>query len=248
MFDFTVLLVTATFLTGIFAFIGYMKDFSGSMHAVSDFSKSIFPILLLVLFIRSFVIEPYRIPSGSMIPTLVVGDFIIVNKYEYGIRMPITNQLLFANKKPDYGDVIVFQYPLDKSINYIKRVIALPGDRIDYIDKQIFVNQKKSSHKKILKYQISKEDIGFGEIIEEKLFHNKHMILVDKKTFGQDFSYIVPKDTYFVLGDNRDNSNDSRYWGPVPEENLIGEAFMIWMFWNADSEYSLFDRIGISLN
>tara|TARA_Y100000590_G_scaffold59811_1_gene63609 strand:- start:5030 stop:5776 length:747 start_codon:yes stop_codon:yes gene_type:complete len=248
MFDFTVLLVTATLLTGIFSLFTYMKSIPESLYAICEFSKSIFPILLLVLFIRSFIIEPYRIPSGSMIPTLVVGDFILVNKYQYGIKMPITNQILYSNNNPDYGDVIVFQYPLDKRINYIKRVVALPGDRIDYINKQIFINHKKISHKIVSKNEISKKDIGSGKIIEEKLFNNEHMILVDKKTFGQDFSYIVPKATYFVLGDNRDNSNDSRYWGPVPEENLIGEAFMIWMFWNSDSEYSFFDRVGISLN
>ena len=161
--------------------------------------------------------------------------------------MPITNQILYSNKNPDYGDVIVFQYPLDKRINYIKRVVALPGDRIDYIDKQIFINHKKISHKIVSKNEISKKDIGSGKIIEEKLFNNEHMILVDKKTFGQDFSYIVPKGTYFVLGDNRDNSNDSRYWGPVPFENIIGKAFYIWMYWNPSSTHSILDRAGTSI-
>ena len=130
MFDFTVLLVTATFLTGIFSLFTYMKSIPESLYAICEFSKSIFPILLLVLFIRSFIIEPYWIPSGSMIPTLVVGDFILVNKYQYGIKMPITNQILYSNNNPDYGDVIVFQYPLDKRINYrfvdIRKIIWRP--------------------------------------------------------------------------------------------------------------------------
>ena len=248
MFDFTLLLVLATFLTGLISLFSYLKYFTDNFPIISDFSKSIFPILFIVLFLRSFIIEPYRIPSGSMIPTLVVGDFILVKKYQYGIKLPLSNQLVFPNKQPQYGDIIVFQYPLNKKISYIKRVVALPGDRINYINKNILINGKKVSHSNVSSHKISKFDTGNGKILKEKLFNNTHMILVDKSDFGQDFSYIVPKDSYFVLGDNSDNSNDSRYWGPVHKDNIIGEAFLIWMFWNSDSEYSLSDRIGTSLN
>jgi len=248
MFDFTVLLVTATLLTGVIALLSYLSEFRNTFSIISDFSKSIFPILFIVLCLRSFVIEPYKIPSGSMIPTLLVGDFILVKKYQYGIKLPISNQLLISNKLPQYGDIIVFQYPLDKNINYIKRVIGLPGDRIDYIDKHIFINNKKIPHSYVSTHKISKDDIGAGKIVKEKLLDDTYMILVDKNNYGQNFSYVVPKNSYFVLGDNRDNSNDSRYWGPVPADNIIGEAFMVWMFWNSDSEYSFFDRVGVSLN
>ena len=126
--DFTLLLIIITFLTGIIAFVGTIKSNEGMLFEIFDFAKSIFPILFIVLIIRSFIFEPYRIPSGSMIPTLVVGDFILVKKYHYGLRIPIANNIIVENNKPNYGDVIVFQYPLDKKISYIKRVIALPGD------------------------------------------------------------------------------------------------------------------------
>ena len=248
MFDFTLFLVIITFLTGFFALFSYMKYPSEKSSPVGDFCKSIFPILFIVLFIRSFIVEPYRIPSGSMIPTLVVGDFILVNKYQYGVKLPLSNKLLLANKKPKYGDIIVFQYPLDKSINYIKRVIALPGDRIEYIEKNVFINGKKISYLPTSSYKVSKQDIGDGEILKELLFNKSHMILVDKSNDGMNFKYVVPDNSYFVFGDNRDNSNDSRYWGSVHEDNIIGEAFLIWMFWQTDSEYSFFDRVGTSLN
>ncbi len=248
MFDFTLLLIIATLLTGIVTLLSYLGYLKNNMEGFCDFNKSIFPILFIVLFIRSFVVEPYRIPSGSMIPTLLIGDFILVKKYQYGIKMPLSNQLLFTNERPQYGDIIVFQYPLNRNINYIKRVVALPGDRIEYIDKQIFINGKKSSYIDIQSHTISEQDLRNGKIFKEKLFNNSHMILVNKLNDGGNFSYTVPNNSYFVLGDNRDNSNDSRYWGPVHENDVIGQAFFIWMFWNMDSEYSLSDRIGKSLN
>ena len=245
--DFTLLLIIITFLTGIIAFVGTIKSSQGILFEILNFAKSIFPILFIVLIIRSFVFEPYRIPSGSMIPTLVVGDFILVKKYHYGLRMPIVNNIIVENNKPNYGDVIVFQYPLDKKISYIKRVIALPGDKIDYLDKVVYVNDKKYSNTNITPSMISLEDLGDNIVSTENNGTQTYNILKNKNT-GQNFTYIVPNETYFVLGDNRDNSNDSRYWGPVPESNIVGKAFMIWMFWNTESDYSISDRIGKSIN
>ena len=245
--DFTLLLIIITFLTGIIAFVGTIKSNEGMLFEIFNFAKSIFPILFIVLIIRSFVFEPYRIPSGSMIPTLVVGDFILVKKYHYGLRMPIVNNIIVENNKPNYGDVIVFQYPLDKKISYIKRVIALPGDKIDYLDKVVYVNDKKYSNTSITSSIISLEDLGDNIIATEDNGTQTYNILKNKN-LGQNFTYIVPNETYFVLGDNRDNSNDSRYWGPVPESNIVGKAFMIWMFWNPESHYSISDRIGKSIN
>ncbi len=243
--DFTLLLIIFTFLSGLLLFLAklYSKEFSNNFI---DFLASFFPILLFVLIFRSFIIEPYRIPSGSMIPTLLIGDFILVKKYEYGIRIPITNYAVIDNNKPKRGDVIVFQYPQDKRINYIKRVVALPGDFIEYLDKIIYINGKKYMHKSISGSLLSASDLADNFEFSENNGSMNYNILKNKNK-SQNFSYKVPENSYFVLGDNRDNSNDSRYWGPVPEENLIGKAFYIWMYWNPDSPYSFLDRIGSSI-
>ncbi|MBS82726.1 MAG: signal peptidase I [Gammaproteobacteria bacterium] len=247
MFDFTLILIVLTFITALIYILSKFNKIKFKNNSFIDFSVSIFPILLIVLIIRSFIVEPYRIPSGSMIPTLVAGDFILVDKNIFGIKLPLYNTTLLENKKPDYGDVIVFKYPLDEKINYIKRVVALPGDKIEYINKNIFINGKKILQKKIHHSNIPNENHGLSEIFEEKINTRQYKILVNKKDYSQNFSYIVPKASYFVLGDNRDNSNDSRYWGPVPENNIIGKAFFIWMFWNYESEHKLVDRVGLSI-
>ena len=193
---------------------------------IVEFIASLFPILAFVLIFRSFLFEPYRIPSGSMIPNMVVGDFILVKKYEYGIRLPLTNKKILDNKQPNYGDVIVFQYPQDRRINYIKRVIALPGDYVEYIDKQIFINGLKYKLTKTKNNIISSMDLADNNLFIENTSFSKYLIMKNNSR-DQDFSYKVPENTYFVLGDNRDNSNDSRYWGPVPESHLIGKAYLI---------------------
>ena len=244
--DFTLLLIIITLISGVLLFLS--KVFTGELFSsqIYLFFSSFFPILLFVLVFRSFIIEPYRIPSGSMIPTLVIGDFILVKKYEYGVRLPISNYKIIDNNKPTYGDVIVFQYPQDKRINYIKRVIALPGDYVEYLNKTIYVNRKKYIQNNIAQDLLSTADLGDNVIMNE----NNNLInynILKNENRGQDFSYTVPNKMYFVLGDNRDNSNDSRYWGPVPEENLIGQAFFIWMYWNTDNSYSMLERIGLSI-
>ena len=244
--DFTLLLIIITLISGVLLFLS--KVFTGELFSsqIYLFFSSFFPILLFVLVFRSFIIEPYRIPSGSMIPTLVIGDFILVKKYEYGVRLPISNYKIIDNNKPTYGDVIVFQYPQDKRINYIKRVIALPGDYVEYLNKTIYVNGKKYIQNNIAQDLLSTADLGDNVIMNE----NNNLInynILKNENRGQDFSYTVPNKMYFVLGDNRDNSNDSRYWGPVPEENLIGQAFFIWMYWNIDNSYSMLERIGLSI-
>ena len=244
--DFTLLLIIVTLFSGLLLCLS--KIFAGDIYSseIYLFFSSFFPILLFVLVFRSFIIEPYRIPSGSMIPTLVVGDFILVKKYEYGIRLPVSNYKIIDNSKPVHGDVIVFQYPQDKRINYIKRVIALPGDHVEYLNKVVYVNGEKYMQFNASDSLISAEDLGDSIIVNENNNLVKYNIMKNNDR-GQDFSYTVPDSTYFVLGDNRDNSNDSRYWGPVPEENLIGKAFFIWMYWNTDSSYSILERVGSSI-
>ena len=245
--DFTLILILFTLISGILYILVklFMKDLND--NAFINFVASLFPILAFVLIFRSFIIEPYRIPSGSMIPNLVVGDFILVKKYEFGIRLPLSNLKIINNNSPKHGDVIVFQYPQDRKINYIKRVVALPGDYIEYIDKQIFINGQRYKLSGTTNNIISSIDLSDNELFIENNGSSKYTIMKNNSR-DQSFSYKVPDKTYFVLGDNRDNSNDSRYWGPVPESHLIGKAFLIWMHLNPSGSYSLFDRIGKSID
>ncbi len=209
-----------------------------------EYARSLFPVILIVLLLRSFLVEPFRIPSGSMMPTLLIGDFILVNKYAYGVRLPVVNKKIIDIGKPKRGDVAVFRYPKDPSTDYIKRVIGLPGDRIAYYNKQIFVNGVPMALKDKELY------VGVGSGVPhsgtrvklENLDGVEHDILVDKNRARINAEFVVPERHYFVMGDNRDNSNDSRYWGTVPQENLVGRAFMIWMNW--DNGAVNWERIG----
>lgn len=198
---------------------------------VVEYAKSFFPIILAVLLLRSFVIEPFRIPSGSMLPTLLVGDFILVNKYAYGLRLPVLNTKVIEIGSPQRGDVAVFRYPRDPSIDYIKRVVGLPGDRIGYFGKRLHVNGEPVS----LVADGNDAEVSCGinnapaDRLLEQLGAMQHAILVCGRQGSLEGEYVVPAGHYFVMGDNRDNSNDSRYWGFVPEGNLVGKAFMIWL-------------------
>ena len=200
-----------------------------------EYAKSFFPVFLAVLIIRSFIIEPFRIPSGSMIPTLLIGDFIVVNKFTYGIRLPVIKTKILANNTPSRGDVVVFRFPLDPSIPFIKRVLGLPGDEILYKDKKLFINGSAitySEKETFLGKKSSRQYTGAEKMIETHS-EGSHTILVRPNSVSAGGSFKVPEGQYFVLGDNRDNSRDSRFWGFVPEENLVGKAFMIWMNWDA---------------
>jgi signal peptidase I len=218
---------------------------------IVEYSRSLFPVILIVLILRSFMVEPFRIPSGSMMPTLLVGDFILVNKYAYGIRLPVINTKIIDVGEPKRGDVVVFRYPKDPSTDYIKRVIGLPGDRIAYYNKKVFVNGVELKQEELSLYQGVGSGIGMSgshvkeEDISDKV-HHKILIDDDRPTLNGDF--VVPENHYFVMGDNRDNSNDSRYWGFVPEENLVGKAFMIWMNWDTANNGVSWSRIGDSIN
>ena len=214
-----------------------------------EYARSFFPVILIVLVLRSFLFEPFRIPSGSMIPTLKVGDFILVNKYTYGIRLPVIDVKIIDVGEPQRGDVAVFRFPKDPSIDYIKRVIGIPGDRITYSGKNLYVNGKRFPVTLIGPYVETKDGMPlpganrFTETIGDK----QHEILRDSRAPTINGEWIVPDGSYFVVGDNRDNSNDSRFWGTVPEENLVGKAFMIWMNWNLDDGGIEWSRIGNSI-
>ncbi|PIE83060.1 MAG: signal peptidase I [Candidatus Contendobacter odensis] len=228
-----------------------------------DVSKSFFPVILAVLVLRSFVVEPFRIPSDSMVPTLLNGDFILVNKFSYGLRLPVLNTKIMGNGLPERGDVAVFRYPKNPSVAYIKRVIGLPGDRLEYRHQQLFINGQPVPLEILSSQPPAYPESGYGyRRFEEQLGQIDHAIQVQARERWRvlalwrglqvreepdghiAWSYQVPSGHYFMMGDNRDNSSDSRFWGPLPEENLIGKAFFIWMNWDCVTFNGQCSRIG----
>lgn len=201
-----------------------------------EYARSFFPVILVVFLLRSFLVEPFRIPSGSMLPSLVIGDFILVNKFSYGLRLPIINRKIWEVDTPQRGDVMVFRFPGNPSDNYIKRVVGIPGDRILYKDKQLYINGKLAE-RAMLDVPYVYKDVGERTVsiteYMESLDGTKHVILLSPNLTQEPMEFTVPPQHYFVMGDNRDHSNDSRYWGYVPEENLVGKAFLIWFSWDA---------------
>jgi signal peptidase I len=220
-----------------------------------EYAVSFFPVILFVFVLRSFVVEPFRIPSGSMLPTLQSGDLILVSKFSYGIRLPIIDRKVINTGSPNRGDVVVFRYPVDPSVDYIKRVVGLPGDEIVYQDKKLFVNGKLVTHVRDGDY-FEPDRVAYVAQYEEQLGDVDHKILLDEEKSqeimpiwrfpgldGCQYSRnglrcVVPQGSYFAMGDNRDNSADSRYWGFVPDGNIVGRAFFIWM------NFSDLSRIG----
>lgn len=220
-----------------------------------EYGASFFPVILVVFVLRSFIVEPFKIPSGSMIPTLLVGDFILVNKYTYGIRLPVANLKIIDINSPQRGDVMVFRYPEDPSLDYIKRVVGLPGDKVAYQNKRLTINGLPVAVEEVEDY-LHPERLYYSQQFVEKLGEKEHRMLNDQDAPAfiphpaqfpnrENCSYnsagvicTVPPGEYFVMGDNRDNSRDSRFWGFVPEENIVGKAFFIWL------NFSDFKRIG----
>ena len=211
-----------------------------------EYSGSFFPVLALVFFLRSFLYEPFKIPSSSMVPTLAVGDLILVNKFTYGIRLPVINKKIIEIGAPHRGDVMVFKYPKDLSLDYIKRVVGVPGDKIVYKNKRLTVNGEALSYESLPDY-LDEERLSYSRQFREKSSEREHRILNDETappyvqnpdafpqhelcTYNAEgFACTVPTGQYFMMGDNRDNSADSRYWGFVPDKNIVGKAFFVWM-------------------
>jgi signal peptidase I len=215
-----------------------------------EYAKSFFPVILVVFFIRSFLVEPFKIPSGSMIPTLHVGDFILVNKFTYGIRLPIIDKKIIQLNNPQRGDVMVFRYPEDPSLDYIKRVVGLPGDIVEYRNKVLTINGVLQPQQADGEYNYVEAGLNFVHTEKriETLGNHKHALLINPEmptvrlnsiaefsgrencTYDTDLVRCkVPQGEYFMMGDNRDNSRDSRYWGFVPDSEIVGKAFFIWM-------------------
>jgi signal peptidase I len=212
-----------------------------------DWTAGLFPVILIVFLLRSFLFEPFKIPSGSMVPTLLVGDLILVNKFHYGVRLPVINKKIIDNNPVQRGDVMVFRYPVDTRLDYIKRVVGLPGDEVAYLNQRLSINGKpvevvsKGDH-------YDEDSLSYAPMYSETLGDKPHQIRVDVKRLGyygpdpknfpnaQNCRYSpegvvckVPPGHYFMMGDNRDNSQDSRFWGFVPDENIVGKAFFVWM-------------------
>ncbi len=211
-----------------------------------EYGASFFPVILFVFVLRSFIVEPFRIPSGSMLPTLQSGDLILVNKFSYGLRLPVLHNKVVSIGEPARGDVMVFRYPVDPSVDYIKRVVALPGDEVAYLDKRLYINGKEVPRKRDGEY-FEPDRVAYTAQFTEYLGKKPHQILLDERRWqdlGPTSSFphrekceylrnglrcTVPAGVYFMMGDNRDNSLDSRFWGFVPEANIVGKAFFIWM-------------------
>jgi signal peptidase I len=211
-----------------------------------EYTASFFPVILIVFVLRSFLFEPFRIPSGSMIPTLQIGDLILVNKYQYGIRLPVIHRKIVDLGSPQRGDVIVFRFPHNPSQDYIKRVVGLPGDRVEYTERRLSINGQPVPVRSLPRY-FEEDRVQYYSQFEEALGNLEHRIIVSEgpgvpamrafaHTHPQSCRYdasgvscTVPPGHYFVMGDNRDNSEDSRFWGFVPDENIVGRAFFIWM-------------------
>ncbi|MEE8238298.1 MAG: signal peptidase I [Gammaproteobacteria bacterium] len=259
--DFALLLVVATFLTGVIwagdAFFlkkrrlkrgaqsGAGDSSVGHEPIVVEYARSFFPVLLLVLVLRSFLFEPFRIPSGSMMPTLLEGDFIFVNKFAYGLRLPVINTKILEIGEPEHGDVVVFKLPSDPRINYIKRVVGLPGDVVTY--------DQGSKRLNINGEAVPLDDLGIYEgnsglrLAREGLGDGDHLLLLTQDRLSPGGTYVVPEGHYFMMGDNRDNSRDSRFEGVrfIPEYRLVGKAVRIWMNWRWPAQGGpLWNRVG----
>jgi signal peptidase I len=232
---------------------------SGRVPWWVEYPVSFFPVILVVFLLRSFLVEPFKIPSGSMIPTLLVGDYILVNKYTYGIRVPVLNVKVVELNSPARGDVMVFRFPENPSIDYIKRVVGVPGDLVEYRNKRLSINGNLVEVTIQQDYSYLEHGLNFisTKRFREKLGEQAHSTIVNLdappvqlagvRAFpgrenceynDEGFRCRVPAGHYFMMGDNRDSSSDSRYWGFVPDANIVGKAFFIWM------NFGQFDRVG----
>lgn len=252
-FDFELLIFYALTLSGIIVLLDVIffapkrkKQQSAKMNFIIEYARSFFPVLLIVFALRAFVFEPFRIPSGSLKPTLLVGDFILVNKFDYGIRLPVLHTKIFAMNEPKRGDIVVFREPPTESRDLIKRVIGIPGDNISYKDKVLYINGNIVSQQ-FEKYSTDQdEDLPSWTVVQkqENLFGVNHGIYQIPSRGNDDFEVVVPEGKYFMMGDNRDDSADSRSWGFLPEENIIGKATRVWMSVDSLKHPIRWERIG----
>jgi len=252
--SFELILTSAVFISGILALLDYVFLAPKRARAAQplplwvEYARSFFPILLIVLLFRSFLFEPFRIPSGSLKPTLVIGDFVLTSKFAYGIRLPVLHNKIIKIGEPQRGDIAVFRFPPDPRQDYIKRIVGIPGDKISYIDKVLYVNGKPADQT-ILGYRTEREEhVPFDIRVvkkQENLTGVIHDIYQNPDMPAENFKdVVVPPGHYFAMGDNRDNSADSRVWGFVPEANLVGKAILTWFSWDHDNLSVRWQRMG----
>ena len=218
---------------------GIMKE--AREPVVVEYARSFFPVLLVVFVLRSFLVEPFQIPSSSMVPTLQVGDYILVNKYTYGIRLPVLRTKVLPLNEPQRGDVMVFFPPHMNDTYFIKRVVGLPGDTVTYRNKRLFINGEPVA---LDPYPAEAGTATRHQSGRESLGEVQHDVQVDTMRPARDFSVVVKPGHYFMMGDNRDNSSDSRVWGQVPEKDIVGKAFAVWMHWDSFFSIPSFSRVG----
>lgn len=263
--DFEIVLFVALVITGLIILANFasklsnqerenQKDsspLSSTLGIVAEYSRSFFPVILAVFLLRAFVVEPFRIPSGSMLPSLFIGDFILVSKFSYGVRLPVLKSKLIPMGAPERGDVMVFRFPKDPNTNFIKRVIGVPGDVVNYHNKRLSINGQPVPLTPAPLIDGMADGSASGQVTSfyETLSDAQHAILIDQLRPSNSIRVTVPPGQYFVMGDNRDHSNDSRYWGFVPEEFVVGRAFFIWFSWDSAGGTGVnWDRIGSMIN
>ena len=240
--DFSVWLFGAAVVTGVITLWDVLwgrkgREAKGRQHepVLVAYGKAFFPVILIVFCLRSFLVEPFRIPSGSMLPTLNIGDFILVNKFDYGLRLPILNKKLVELDSPQRGEVMVFRFPQDPSVHFIKRIVGLPGDEILIQNKRLIINGEPVPLIPDGRYTYEEKSKNGKETDRflETLGEHDHDVVMDLSSRAVNQRIVVPEGNYFLMGDNRDHSNDSRYWGFVPDENVVGRAFFIWFSWDS---------------
>lgn len=232
----------AIYLLDILFWAKKRKEGEKPGHIV-EFSRSFFPVFFIVLLLRSFLVEPFRIPSGSLEPTLLVGDFVAVNKFAYGLRLPVLEKKVISLSNPKTGEVAVFRWPPNPKFDYIKRVIGVPGDKISYKNKVLTVNGVEAKQT-FVEYTVDESSGKAVTHFKENLQGVVHDIFVRADLPPMDFDITVPEGNYFMMGDNRDDSADSRFWGFVPDNYLRGKAFLVWMSWNGKTDNVRWSKIG----
>lgn len=246
--NFTLLLVILSALTGFIVLLDKLiwakqRGAAQKEPKLIEHARAFFPVFLAVLALRSFIVEPFRIPSGSLEPTLNVGDFVAVSKFSYGVRLPLLEKKIIKVGSPKTGQIAVFRWPPDPSFDYIKRVIGVPGDVVSYHDKQLTINGKLAKQT-FIEYTTDESSGQAVACYKENLNGTMHHIYINPNDPAVDFDVTVPEGAYFMMGDNRDDSADSRFWGFVSEENLRGRAFLVWMSWNGKKDTMRWKNIG----
>lgn len=246
--NFALILVVLSLISGIIYLVDIVywskkRTASQKPNKIIEYSRSFFPVFFLVLLLRSFLIEPFRIPSGSLEPTLLVGDFVAVNKFSYGFRLPVIEKKIIPIANPKIGDVVVFRWPPNPSYDYIKRVVGVPGDKISYHNKVLSINGKVMEQN-FVEYTTDESSGKAVAKYKENLNGVEHYIYVRPDVPANDFEVEVPPGNYFMMGDNRDDSADSRFWGFTEDKYLRGKAFLVWMSWNGITDSIRWSRIG----